>query len=100
MGIMGRVAKAHGFRVSDIRLHNRHRKVVAARRAVAAALDAHGLSSTEIGDVLYRDHSTVLNLLGRTGVAKVRTPQPMQKQGRKVTPWHARGYTKPTTVTR
>lgn len=95
MGTMQAVARAHGLRVSDIRLHDRHRKAVDARRAVASALDALGLTSVEIGMVLYRDHSTVLNLLGRTGMAKDRIPRAMKKHGRRITPWHARGYTKP-----
>ena len=58
-----RIAKAHGLRVQDIRGRDRHRKLVTARRAVAVALRAQGLTYAEVGEVMHRDHASVMNLV-------------------------------------
>ena len=49
-----------GFKVSDITGWRRDRPLAATRFGVMAALKNAGLSSTEIGVALNRDHSSVL----------------------------------------
>jgi chromosomal replication initiation ATPase DnaA len=59
-----RIAKAHGLRVQDIRGRDRRqRRLVTARRAVAVALRALGLTWDECGEVMHRDHASVMNLV-------------------------------------
>ncbi len=58
-----RIAKAHGLTSRDIRGRDRHRRLVTARRAVALALRAQGLTYAEVGEVMHRDHASVMNLV-------------------------------------
>ena len=58
-----RIAKAHGLTSRDIRGRDRHRRLVTARRAVAVALRAQGLTYAEVGEVMHRDHASVMNLV-------------------------------------
>ena len=62
--IMSEVAEAHYTTVAAIRGPARDRDAVDARRYVCLALRAEGLSSTQIGAKINRDHTSVLNLLG------------------------------------
>jgi len=62
--IMFEVAEAHYTTVAAIRGPARDRDAVTARRDVCYALRAEGLSSTQIGIKINRDHTSVLNLLG------------------------------------
>jgi hypothetical protein len=58
-----RIAKAHGLTTRDIRGRDRHRRLVTARRAVAVALRGMGLTWDECGEVMHRDHASVMNLV-------------------------------------
>ena len=58
-----RIAKAHGLTSRDIRGRDRHQRLVTARRAVAVALRALGLTWDECGEVMHRDHASVMNLV-------------------------------------
>ena len=58
-----RIAKAHGLTSRDIRGRDRHRKLVTARRALAVALRGIGLTYAEVGEVMHRDHASVMNLV-------------------------------------
>ena len=58
------VAEAHYTTIAAIRGPARDRDAVDARRAVCFVLREHGLSSTQIGDKINRNHTSVLNLLG------------------------------------
>ena len=58
-----RIAKAHGLTSRDIRGRDRHRRLVTARRAVAVALRGIGLTYAEVGEVMHRDHASVMNLV-------------------------------------
>lgn len=62
--IIFEVAEAHYTTVAAIRGPARDRDTVDARRDVCFALRAEGLSSTQIGAKINRDHTSVLNLLG------------------------------------
>jgi chromosomal replication initiation ATPase DnaA len=62
--IMFDVAEAHYTTVAAIRGSARDRDTVDARRSVCFVLREHGLSSTQIGAKINRDHTSVLNLLG------------------------------------
>jgi len=55
------VAKQYGLKLADLRAEARHRSVIIARQhAYAALLDTGLYSSSQVGALLNRDHSTVL----------------------------------------
>ncbi len=86
-----RIAKAHGLTSRDIRGHDRHRDVVKVRRIVASTLRAQGMTVEAIGDVMHRDHSTVLNLLDRLGFGRESPPRPaMTMRNGQIVPWNPR----------
>lgn len=55
--------------LDDVLSACRTRSVVACRRACAFELQRRGLSTIEIGRLLGRDHTSILNLLGTTSKA-------------------------------
>jgi chromosomal replication initiation ATPase DnaA len=57
-----RIAFWHGVGIMDVMSHYRRRPVVAARRDCAVYLRSKGKSFPEIGRILQRDHTTVMNL--------------------------------------
>lgn len=66
---VGPIATRHGCAVDELAGPARHKHIVAARRDVAGYLSRElGWSTTSIGKLLGRDHTTILNLLGRVGV--------------------------------
>ena len=58
--------------LDDVLSACRTRSVVACRRACAFELQRRGLSTSEIGRLLGRDHTTVLHMLGRTRRGKAK----------------------------
>jgi sulfur carrier protein ThiS len=86
-----RIAKAHGLTTRDIRGRDRHRDVVKVRRIVASTLRAQGMTVEEIGDVMHRDHTTVLNLLDRLGFGRLDAPPrpALTMRNGKVVPWRS-----------
>lgn len=69
--VVEEVAKDHGVTAVALLGPGRARKLVQARADLAGRLDDKGLSSSEIGLILNRDHTSVLHLLGRTTKGKV-----------------------------
>lgn len=59
-GLVADAARLHGVPVAEIMGHNNAPRVSRARQAVMAEAHLRGLSTTRIGAVLRRDHSTVL----------------------------------------
>jgi chromosomal replication initiation ATPase DnaA len=59
------VCLRHLIDKSELLGSSRYRKAVKARRDVIVKLDAMGLSSVRIGQIVNRDHTSVLALLGR-----------------------------------
>lgn len=66
------IAQRHCVPMDEVLGVRRYRQVVRARRAIAIMLRAEGLSTTQIGGYLQRDHTSVCNLLGTTSAAKRR----------------------------
>ena len=58
-----RIAFWHGVGVRDVIGHDRRKQPAAARRDCAHYFRAKGKSYPEIGRILHRDHTTVLNLV-------------------------------------
>lgn len=61
--LVAKVAAKHGISVTLLLSPCRIPEVVAARREVAEQLYARNVSLTDIGLVLNRDHTTVINLI-------------------------------------
>lgn len=57
------IAKAHCFTVEDILGPRRFRPLVEVRRKCAVMLREKGHTTTEIGRILRRDHSTIVTAL-------------------------------------
>jgi hypothetical protein len=70
-------ARRCGVEPADILSYRRAKFLVRERIAITRQLDARGYSSTRIGAILHRDHSTVLFYLGR-GAKSPRTDRPGQ----------------------
>ncbi len=68
---------ADEFRVTaaSIMSTSRKKSVARARHALCEVLsEYYGLSSVEIGDIIKRDHTTVLNSLEKSSVLKIMEP--------------------------
>lgn len=65
------VAEEFGIQKDQFWGKNRHRYLVTARSALAQELLALGLTTTTIGKIMDRDHTTVCHLLGTTTKGKV-----------------------------
>ena len=70
--IIDEVMAEHGTNIAAIRGSAKDKLTVAARRAICHTLRADGMSSTQIGAKINRDHTSVLNLLGLLKRNKVR----------------------------
>jgi chromosomal replication initiation ATPase DnaA len=57
------IVDAAGLTVEQLRGHDKRRELMELRRIVATYLRRRGCSLSEIGRVLNRDHTSVLNLL-------------------------------------
>jgi len=57
------IADKHGYNVEDILGPCRHKHLVIVRRECVAMLRAKGYSTTEIGRIMKRDHSTIVHSL-------------------------------------
>lgn len=69
-----KIAEAAGYTLDQLRGSSRHCLVMEVRRIVARYLtEEYGLSSVEIGEILNRDHTTVLNLLSPKSQRSSRT---------------------------
>lgn len=60
---IGKIAESYGFTVEDMLGHRRFKKMVAVRRECIAMLRAKGYSTTEIGRIMHKDHSTIVTSL-------------------------------------
>jgi chromosomal replication initiation ATPase DnaA len=63
VALMEWAASKHGVQLSAVLTGSRRRRIVAARDEVIRALYQEGLSRSQIGRVLHRDHSTILHSL-------------------------------------
>lgn len=68
--IIKEIADKYGVKVVSILSRNRKRELVNIRAEIAVLLSEQGLSSTQIGKLLNRNHTTVLHWLGRTEKGK------------------------------
>lgn len=57
---IGEIAYKYGFTVEDMIGTRRFKKMVAVRRECIGMLRAKGYSTTEIGRIMNRDHSTIV----------------------------------------
>lgn len=60
---IGEIAYKYGFTVEDMLGTRRFKKMVAVRRECIGMLRAKGYSTTEIGRIMNRDHSTIVTSL-------------------------------------
>lgn len=65
--ILAHTARLYDVNVEDIVGPSRLRRICEARWATMRAMEARGLSTTRIGQLLNRDHSTVVHGLRRAG---------------------------------
>ena len=65
--IVQSIAARHFVSVERLRGPEKGQWVYAARQAAARALDKQGLTSAEIGRLLNRHQTTILNMLGKIG---------------------------------
>jgi chromosomal replication initiation ATPase DnaA len=63
---MEAIAKVYGYTAEDIIGKNRMKKLVAVRRKCAVMLREKGYSTTEIGRIMNRDHSTIVHSLQKS----------------------------------
>jgi chromosomal replication initiation ATPase DnaA len=66
MAYIAEVAARHQTTAAAVLGESRARYVVDARREIAMHLHGQGLSSVQIGRLMNRDHTSILNLLGAT----------------------------------
>jgi chromosomal replication initiation ATPase DnaA len=62
---IGELAEKHGYTVEDILGRSRHKKLVAVRLWCVLMLRHKGYSTTEIGRIMNRDHSTIVHALNK-----------------------------------
>lgn len=62
---IGRIASRHGFTADDILGPSRTAKLVRARQDCVTMFRDRGHSTTEIGRIINRDHSTIVHTLQR-----------------------------------
>lgn len=60
---MDTIASKHGYTVDDILGKSRMKSLVAVRRQCVVMLRNRGYSTTEIGRIMNRDHSTIVHAL-------------------------------------
>jgi chromosomal replication initiation ATPase DnaA len=60
---IGVIAYKHNFTVEDMLGKRRYNRIVEVRRECVAMLRAKGYSTTEIGRIMNRDHSTIVHSL-------------------------------------
>lgn len=60
---IGLIALRHGFTRYDILGPNKHKTLVRARQDCIAMFRKRGMSTTEIGRIMQRDHSTIVHAL-------------------------------------
>ena len=60
---MEAIAKEYGYTAADVVGKNRQKKLVEVRRKCVVMLRAKGYSTTEIGRIMNRDHSTICHAL-------------------------------------
>lgn len=60
---IGEIAYKYGFTVDDMVGTRRFKKMVAVRRECIGMLRAKGYSTTEIGRIMNKDHSTIVTSL-------------------------------------
>ncbi len=65
LAAVGAIAQRHGYTVEDILGKSRLKRLVAVRRLCILMLRRKGYSTTEIGRVLGRDHSTICHALNK-----------------------------------
>jgi chromosomal replication initiation ATPase DnaA len=62
------IARDHGYTLEQVTARSRNRNLVAARKAVALHVRGMGASYPELGALLKRDHTTIMQTLrGRRG---------------------------------
>lgn len=59
------LAEGYGYTVADILGKSRFKRVVAVRRLCILMLREKGYSTTEIGRIMNRDHSTIVHALNK-----------------------------------
>lgn len=59
------IAEAHRLTLEDILGKSRHKYLVSVRRKCVVMLREKGYSTTEIGRIMQRDHSTIVHALQR-----------------------------------
>lgn len=59
------IAQNHGYTAEDILGKARHKRLVAVRRICILMLRTQGYSTTEIGRIMNRDHSTICHALNK-----------------------------------
>ena len=59
------IAQEHGYTVEDILGPSRLKRLVAVRRLCILMFRDRGFSTTEIGRIMNRDHSTIVHALNK-----------------------------------
>ena len=59
------IAQEHGYTVEDILGPSRLKRLVAVRRLCILMIRDRGFSTTEIGRIMNRDHSTIVHALNK-----------------------------------
>lgn len=59
------LAEGYGYTVEDMLGKSRFKRVVAVRRLCVLMLREKGYSTTEIGRIMNRDHSTIVHALNK-----------------------------------
>jgi chromosomal replication initiation ATPase DnaA len=62
---MNAIAKKYGYTAEDIIGKSRQKKLVEVRRKCVVMLRERGYSTTEIGRIMNRDHSTIVHSLAK-----------------------------------
>jgi chromosomal replication initiator protein len=62
---IGHLAEGYGYTVADILGPSRHRHLVSVRNRCVFMLRDKGYSTTEIGRIMNRDHSTIVHALNK-----------------------------------
>jgi chromosomal replication initiation ATPase DnaA len=73
--IIKKIAREWNLTVETIRGKSRDRYAYEARKEIAQALYDRGLSTVQIGRYINREHTTILNMLGRLSRHKKRHSQ-------------------------
>jgi len=65
LALIDEVAQLHGYTVEDVIGKSRFKKLVAVRQLCVFRLREEGYSTTEIGRIMNRDHSTIVHALNK-----------------------------------